>query len=48
MGDWTIVELGVGAITIGAVFYSLWRLRKSKAKLAVRAGEKDEKTEEPN
>ena len=43
-----IVELGVGAITIGAVLYGLWRLQKSKAELAVRAGERTKKTEESN
>lgn len=41
-----IVELSIGLIVIGSVFYAFWRLRTRKAKLAVRAGEKDEKTEE--
>jgi len=38
-----IIELSIGLVAIGAVFYAFWRLRTGKAKLAARAGEKDEK-----
>ena len=43
-----IVELGVGFITIGAVFYAFWRLRTRKAELAVRVRKRTKKTEESN